>query len=141
MDNVIIRKTLALLWMLIIAYSVYILLRGHNEPGGGFIGGLLLALGIVIRGYITNSKNLEDVVVNLYPPLLGVLLLVFTCLLFLPTLSGHEVLKGQWTQLWVPIAGKFSSVLVFDLVVYCVVALSTIFAHRVLSTSNEGGEI
>ena len=29
------------LYLLILAASVWVLLRGHNEPGGGFIGGLI----------------------------------------------------------------------------------------------------
>ena len=31
-------------------FSVYVLLRGHNEPGGGFVGGLIAAAGIAVHG-------------------------------------------------------------------------------------------
>ncbi len=30
-------------------FSLYVLLRGHNEPGGGFIGGLIAAAGFVVH--------------------------------------------------------------------------------------------
>jgi len=35
---------------LMVVFSVFVLLRGHNEPGGGFIGGLIAASGIAIYG-------------------------------------------------------------------------------------------
>ena len=33
-----------------LVFSVFILLRGHNEPGGGFIGGLIAASALAIYG-------------------------------------------------------------------------------------------
>lgn len=33
----------------LVVFSVFYLLRGHNAPGGGFIGGLLLALALFVR--------------------------------------------------------------------------------------------
>jgi multisubunit Na+/H+ antiporter MnhB subunit len=34
------------------AFSIYLLLRGHNLPGGGFIGGLVLASALVLRAMV-----------------------------------------------------------------------------------------
>jgi multicomponent Na+:H+ antiporter subunit B len=44
MNNVFLKISLKILSPLILVSSVYVLLKGHNEPGGGFIGGLLAAL-------------------------------------------------------------------------------------------------
>ena len=33
-----------------LVFSVFVLLRGHNEPGGGFIGGLIAAAAIAVYG-------------------------------------------------------------------------------------------
>ena len=35
---------------LMLVFSIFVLLRGHNEPGGGFIGGLIGASGLAIYG-------------------------------------------------------------------------------------------
>lgn len=43
MDSIILRTAARYLMPLFLLFSVIILLRGHNAPGGGFIGGLLAA--------------------------------------------------------------------------------------------------
>lgn len=139
MDNVILRKTLALVWKLLVLYSVYMLLRGHNEPGGGFIGGLLLALGIILRGYVTPGKDSLKSSKNMFETYLGILLIGFMFVVIFPSLFGLPILKGMWTGIWVPIAGKFSSVLVFDVVVYIIVALSSVYSYNALIDSQQGG--
>ena len=39
MRSLILSTTAQLLLPLMLLFSVFLLLRGHNEPGGGFIGG------------------------------------------------------------------------------------------------------
>ena len=55
MNSLILRTTSRLILPAALIFSVYILLRGHNNPGGGFIGGLIAAAGIAVhalpRGY------------------------------------------------------------------------------------------
>jgi multicomponent Na+:H+ antiporter subunit B len=49
--NTLIFRTIApLLVVVMIVFSVFVMLRGHNEPGGGFIGGLIAAAAIAIYG-------------------------------------------------------------------------------------------
>src|SRR5690606_32929606 len=50
MNTVIFRTAAPVLAALMLVFSVFVLLRGHNEPGGGFIGGLIGASGIAIYG-------------------------------------------------------------------------------------------
>ena len=139
MDNIILRKTLSLIWKILIIYSIYILLRGHNEPGGGFIGGLLLALAIILQGYMSKKENLEMKLGTVFPRLLGAILLLFFAIIILPGQAGNAILQGMWSSLWVPVAGKFSTVLLFDVAVYVVVAISAIYAHHVLRIGKNGG--
>lgn len=50
MSTVIFRTFAPFLTALMIVFSVFVLLRGHNEPGGGFIGGLIAASALAIYG-------------------------------------------------------------------------------------------
>ena len=50
MNTVIFRTAAPLIVATMLVFSVYICLRGHNEPGGGFIGGLIGAASIAVFG-------------------------------------------------------------------------------------------
>ncbi len=50
MNTVIFRTIAPILVAIMVVFSVFVLLRGHNEPGGGFIGGLIAASSIAIYG-------------------------------------------------------------------------------------------
>lgn len=47
--SLILRVSAPLLLWLPIAASLYLLIRGHNEPGGGFVGGLVAAAGLAFH--------------------------------------------------------------------------------------------
>lgn len=50
MRTVIFRTVAPFLTSLMVLFSIFVLLRGHNEPGGGFIGGLIAASAFAIYG-------------------------------------------------------------------------------------------
>ena len=50
MNTLIFRTIAPLLTVVMLVFSVFVLLRGHNEPGGGFIGGLVAASALAIYG-------------------------------------------------------------------------------------------
>ena len=45
MNSLIFAAFSRILFGLMLAVSLYVLYRGHNEPGGGFVGGLIAAAG------------------------------------------------------------------------------------------------
>ena len=50
MNSLIFRTVAPAIVALMLVFSVFVLLRGHNEPGGGFIGGLIAAAAIAVYG-------------------------------------------------------------------------------------------
>jgi len=50
MNSLIFRTIAPLLVAVMLVFSVFVVLRGHNEPGGGFIGGLIAASALAIYG-------------------------------------------------------------------------------------------
>lgn len=50
MNTLILRTIVPLLTSLMVIYSLVVLLSGHNDPGGGFIGGLIAASAFALYG-------------------------------------------------------------------------------------------
>ena len=108
--------------------SVYFLLRGHNAPGGGFVGGLVMATAIILQ-YMTSGVLWVESQLRVLPQywvafgLLAAgaagLAAWFVGAPFLTSLEWHATL---------PLLGELhlSTVLLFDLGVYMVVVGSTV---------------
>jgi len=100
--------------------SIYLLLRGHNLPGGGFIGGLVLASALVLRAMVDPARAPKiDLVV-----LSGIGLLVAAFSAMMPWLVGGTFFAGLWGgEIWLPMLGKikFGTPLLFDIGVFMVV--------------------
>jgi multicomponent Na+:H+ antiporter subunit B len=110
------------LYWLLLAAALWVLLRGHNEPGGGFIGGLLAvaasALAATILGTTTARRRMPLAPLPL--ALGGVLLSLAAGLPAL--LHDRPYLTHLWTTLQLgPLQLPLSSVMLFDLGVFLAV--------------------
>lgn len=108
-----------------ILFSVIILLRGHNEPGGGFIGGLVAAVGVILYGVAYGMPSAERMVWVSPRALIGIGLLV-AGLSGVPGLFlDMPYMTGLWSSAAIPtlVAGtvKIGTPFVFDTGVYLVV--------------------
>jgi len=56
MNTIIFRTIAPLIVAIMLVFAVYVCLRGHNEPGGGFIGGLIAASAIAILGMAIGAR-------------------------------------------------------------------------------------
>ncbi|MDX5348612.1 MAG: cation:proton antiporter [Hymenobacteraceae bacterium] len=61
MRTVILAKAIRLLIPLFLIFSIYILFRGHNHPGGGFIGGLIGSIGFIFHTMTYGAKSTRKV--------------------------------------------------------------------------------
>ena len=110
--------------------SVYIFLRGHNLPGGGFIAGLITAIALLIQ-YIASGDNWTQARVNIrYHNLLALGLFFATAAGAASLVFDYPFLTSTFTYLKWPVVGKFevASALVFDLGVYLTVVGATLLA-------------
>lgn len=104
--------------------SVLLLLRGHNEPGGGFVGGLLVATAFILQALAQDVASARQAVPvtprNLIAGGLGIALASG----LLGVFTGHPFLTGEWATYELPVAGKvvLGTPLLFDVGVYLVVA-------------------
>ena len=128
MKSIILRTATPLLVGLTLLFSIYVLLRGHNEPGGGFIGGLIgasaLATLAISEGISATRRALKA------PPVVvaGFGLLLAGLSGVASILFGDVFLTGQW---WFPSFAPdlkyLSTVVLFDIGVYLVV-VGAVFA-------------
>ena len=96
-------------------FSVYVLLRGHNEPGGGFIGGLIAAAGIAVHG-LPRGRSALLRLLRVSPKTLIGAGLALALLSGLPgLLLAEPYLKHQWAF---PGGLPLRTTLIFDIGVY-----------------------
>lgn len=123
-NSIILNAATRLLTALLLLFSVFMLLRGHNEPGGGFIGGLIGSTGFILyaiaQGAAATRAALKFEPQNIAMVGLGLALAagVFAAAF------GDAFFTGQWLFLGATEDDKglpISSVLVFDIGVYLVV--------------------
>ena len=130
MNTVILRTIAPYLAALMLVFSIFVLLRGHNEPGGGFIGGLIAASAIALYGISAGVDEVRKALV--FHPITFAGLGVFLAAIagFLSLFSGVPFLMGLW--LFLDFADgtelALSTPMLFDIGVYFVVvgAISTI---------------
>ena len=133
MNSVILRAGTRYLAGLLLLVSLFMLLRGHNEPGGGFIGGLIGATGFVLYAIACGTKDARAAL-RFTPESIAVAGL-FTALAagLAAALFGDAFFTGQWLFIGATEDDKglpLSTVLVFDIGVYTAVfgsVLSLVF--------------
>lgn len=124
MNSLIFSTISRLLVGLMLLFSVFLLWRGHNEPGGGFIGGLVAAAGIIVYG-LAEGPVLMRKLLRVDPRnlvLIGLLLTVFSGLL--PLVQNSAFLTGMWMFIGATETDKglaLGTPLIFDIGVYLVV--------------------
>lgn len=61
-NDVILRTAAKVLVFIILAFSAHLFLAGHNDPGGGFIGGLITSSALVLLAIAFDLKTLRRIV-------------------------------------------------------------------------------
>ncbi|HTJ57660.1 MAG TPA: MnhB domain-containing protein [Devosiaceae bacterium] len=97
MNSLIFRTAAPLIVIVMLVFSAFVLLRGHNEPGGGFIAGLIAAAAVAVYGMAAGVEAVERALH--VPPLAiagsGVVVAVLAGLL--SVFVAAPFLTGLWT--------------------------------------------
>jgi len=133
--SIILATTTRFLISVLLMFSFYLLLRGHNLPGGGFVGGLVGGASFALYGIAFGVATAQKALI-MQPRLLIGWGLVAAILSGLPGLFfGEAFLFGFWDDTPIPLIGKFGTPLLFDVGVYMVVA--GIILHIIFTLTNE----
>ena len=121
MKTIILKTASGYLLPLLLLFAVFILLRGHYEPGGGFVGGLVVAVAFVLHAFANGLKETRKFL-KIHPGVLIPFGLAISLLSGLaPMLAGDAFMKGIWLQQPLPVIGLVGSALFFDIGVFFVV--------------------
>ena len=102
---------------LLLMYGIFLLLRGHNAPGGGFAGGLVVAAAYSLSSFAFGPAAARRALIVDPSRLIGVGLLLALGTGILPMLQGEPFLTALWLS---PDMG-LGTPLIFDVGVFCVV--------------------
>jgi multicomponent Na+:H+ antiporter subunit B len=123
MTSLILSSASRLLVPLMLVFSLFLLLRGHSEPGGGFVGGLVAtaAFGLeMIARDVESARRL----LRVDPRSITAFGLLVAAAAGLAGLVADEpFLTGQWVEISLPLLGKIDigTPLLFDVGVFFVV--------------------
>ncbi len=133
MTSLILRTTARFLMPLLLMFSVFLFLRGHNQPGGGFAGGLMAAAPFALYSIAFGAAEARHVLQIKPRFLTGAGLLTSLASGVIGLLNGRPFLAGVWWN--IPLTDgssfKIGTPILFDLGVYLTVVgvtLTIIFA-------------
>lgn len=135
MISLILRTATRFLMPVLLLFSLFLLWRGHHEPGGGFAGGLVAAAAFALHSIAYNAAATRQAL-RLHPQtLIGTGLLLAASSGTLSLFLGQSFMTGQWGHLDLPGIGTvtLSTPMVFDIGVYLVVMGVTLLIILALS--------
>lgn len=132
MKSIILLTATRYLLPLLLVFSIFVLQRGHHEPGGGFVGGLVAASAFILYSLAYGVPAARSILKVEPRILMGVGLLLAVAAGVIGLLSGRPFLSAVWLDTVVPAIGhlELGTPLLFDVGVYLVVlgvALTIIF--------------
>jgi multicomponent Na+:H+ antiporter subunit B len=121
MRSLILQIAIRVLFPLLIIASLLSLFRGHHDPGGGFIGGLVAASAFVLLLFTHGVERTEQWMrAQPHTLITAGLLLALAAALF-PLLFGRAFFEAMWAGFYLPVIGMPGTPMLFDIGVYLVV--------------------
>jgi multicomponent K+:H+ antiporter subunit A len=116
------------LFPVIIIFAVYLFVRGHDMPGGGFSAGLTLSIAFLLQYLAGGTRWAEDRIRILPLRWMGAGILIAALTGVGAWLLGHPFLTSHFRYLDIPLVGKVpaASALLFDLGVFLLVVGATV---------------
>ena len=119
-----------MLWLfpVIIVVAVYLFMRGHDLPGGGFIGGLTMAIAFILQYMAGGTRWVEDRLRILPVVWIGSGLAIALLTGIGSWVFGHPFLTTYFQYTDIPWIGRVptATALLFDLGVFLLVVGSTV---------------
>jgi multicomponent Na+:H+ antiporter subunit B len=124
MNSLILQATTRFMLPVLILFSVFLLFRGHNSPGGGFAGGLVAAAAFILYAIAFGPEAARQSLRVEPRAFIGGGLLVALVGVLLPGCVGQPWQTGLWLHVpWTDPEGlHVGTPVIFDIGVYLAVA-------------------
>ncbi|MGU3645115.1 Na+/H+ antiporter subunit A [Microbacterium sp. C23T] len=121
--SIMLEVIVRILFHTIIIVSLYLLFAGHNLPGGGFAGGLVAGMALVMRYIAGGRYELGAAAPTDAGRLLGTGMTIAVACAIVPVFFGDQPLTSYFWEWNVPVLGhvEFVTSTLFDIGVYLVV--------------------
>jgi len=135
------RVVMHLMFPVLAVFAVFLFLRGHDEPGGGFSAGVTMSIAFILQYMAGGTRWVEERLRVLPVRWVGTGLLIAALTGVGAWLFGLPFLKSYYEYVEIPILGRIplSSATVFDLGVFVLVVGATVLmlialAHQSIRT-------
>ncbi|PKL84967.1 MAG: Na(+)/H(+) antiporter subunit B [Ignavibacteriae bacterium HGW-Ignavibacteriae-1] len=134
MKSIILQTATRYLLPMLLLFSFFLLFRGHNSPGGGFVGGLVASAAYALYSIAFGVEEAKKLlrIEPVYLIATGLMLALFSGMIAF--FSFDTFMTAKWSDLNFPLFGKLGTPLLFDLGVYIVVIGITL---KILFTISE----
>jgi len=135
------RVIMQVLFPVIVVLAIYLFLRGHDLPGGGFIAGVTMAIAFLLQYMASGTKWIEARLRILPIRWIGMGLMIAVMTGAASLVFGYPFLTSSFQYVDLPIVGRLplASALIFDLGVFVLVVGATVLmlialAHQSIRT-------
>ena len=135
------RVIMQWLFPVIVVFAIYLFLRGHDLPGGGFIAGVTMSIAFILQYMASGTKWIEARLRILPLRWIGLGLIIAVTTGAASLLFGSPFLTSSFQYVDIPVLGRLplASALIFDLGVFVLVLGATVLmlialAHQSIRT-------
>lgn len=124
MRSIILRTATHYMMPLLLLFALFLFFRGHNEPGGGFVGGLVAAAAFILYALAFDTEAARRVLPMRPGAMVGWGLLLALASGLIALFLGSSFMTGYWIDVAVPLVGEMhlGTPVLFDIGVFLVVA-------------------
>lgn len=122
MKTLILSTVIKILIPIFLGFATYMFFRGHNQPGGGFIAGLIASIPFMIYSMAYGVEKVTEIfrIKPMFMASIGLLLAAISGVFSM--LIGDPFMASLWLPEKVSIIGKVGTPILFDLGVFFLVA-------------------
>ncbi|RKD73062.1 multisubunit sodium/proton antiporter MrpB subunit [Sinobaca qinghaiensis] len=122
-NNLLLQSVTQVVTFLIFAFSIYLFFAGHNNPGGGFIGGLMTASALLLLYLAFDIQSIKKALAFNYVNIIAIGLIISLATGMVSMFLGGPFLNQYDQYVHVPLFGEvhLTTAVPFDLGIYLVV--------------------